>query len=521
MKINILHFSDFHYQDAFADDCARVGKLMAESTKDIPVDIIIFSGDLVQGVEESFTEAFNALIKPIQKKHHLPMSQVLIVPGNHDVDKTVAQDTIKTLAHCESEEQLVAFCTNQQQRLSSLDRMKPYRKFCKTLFGENYFNDFGFCSAVQINGVSVGLVGLNSSWSCIESARDRGQLLYPAAEAEKLFSQVQHCDIVLASMHHYAGDFKFFVAQQMEEAIQNGCNILFTGHYHRQQLNAMLSQKGCLLHDVAPASFVRNTEWSHYGYSLLTLDTESFEVESSIFHFKDNQFLLKKKMRTTVMMSDQKRRAKELRKTLQILRRFITSLSNNFFLSHSQQTQGANFDKLTAHPVIMQRKADSTDDAPRHKLIRLPQLENSSQSILITAEKGCGKTPLLFRIWLDMLRNYDRINVIPFYIECPRYLTRPLDLVWELGLLLGQNSDEILQTFQQKELLLLVDDFTLSNNKLINDVKKALPQFPHTRVIACTRELFTNNDDALSINGKKVKYLTFCGFADLIPSPIV
>lgn len=512
MKINILHFSDFHYQDAFADDCARVGKLMAESTKDIPVDIIIFSGDLVQGVEESFTEAFNALIKPIQKKHHLPMSQVLIVPGNHDVDKTVAQDTIKTLAHCESEEQLDAFCTNQQLRLSSLTRMKPFKKFCKTLYGENYFNDFCFCSAVQINGVSVGLVGLNSSWSCIESARDRGQLLYPAAEAEKLFSQVQHCDIVLASMHHYAGDFKFFVAQQMEEAIQNGCNILFTGHYHRQQLNAMLSQKGCLLHDVAPATFVRNTAWSQYGYSILTVDTDSFEVESSIFHFKENQFELKKKMRTSVMMSEQKARAKELRKTLQVLRRFITSLANNFFLTNNQQKEGADYDALSARPVITQRIPDSTPEEPHYKLVRLSYLENSSKSFLITGEKGSGKTPLLFRIWIDILRDYDRKNVIPFYIDSSRYMTRSLDLVWELGLLLGQSPSEILQTFQQKELLLLVDDFTLSNDTLINCVENVLPKFSRIRVIACTRELLDNENDTLSINGKEVNYLTFFGF---------
>jgi len=102
-----------------------------------------------------------------------------------------------------------------------------------------------------------------------------------------------------------------------------------------------------------------------------------------------------------------------------------------------------------------------------------------------------------------VLRDYDRKNVIPFYIDSSRYLTRSLDLVWELELLLGQSQSEIIQTFQQKELLLLVDDFTLSNNTLINAVKKVLPQFPHIRVIACTRELFTNDDDTLSINGKK------------------
>jgi predicted phosphodiesterase len=512
MKINILHFSDFHYQDEFADDCARIGKLMAESTKDTPLDVIIFSGDMVQGVEESFADAYRTLLKPIVEKHRIPMSQVLIVPGNHDVDKTVVHNTIESLGQCNSEEKLDAFCSDPQLMKSSLSRMVPFDTFCQELYDRKECNSFGTCSTFELNGVSVGLVGLNSSWSCIDSSRDRGQLLYPVEEAEKLFNQVQHCDIVFASMHHYVGDFKFFVAQKMEEVLQNGCNILFTGHYHRQQLNASLSPKGCLLHNVAPAAFVRNTVWSQYGYSILTVDTDSFEVESSIFHFMDGEFMMKKKLRTSVMMSDQKRRAKELRKTLQILRRFINSIANNFFLTHSQQTQGADYDALSARPIIMRRVSGSTAEESRHKLVRLSQLEDSTQSFLITGDKGSGKTPLLFRIWIDVLRDYDRKNVIPIYIDNSRYLTRSLDLVWELELLLGQSQSEILQTFQQKELLLLVDDFTLSNNNLINAVKKVLPHFPHIRVIACTRELFTNDDDTLSINGKKVKYLTFFGF---------
>jgi hypothetical protein len=302
------------------------------------------------------------------------------------------------------------------------------------------------------------------------------------------------------------------VAQKLEEVLQNGCNILFTGHYHRQQLNAMLSPKGCLLHNVAPATFVRNTAWSQYGYSIVTVDTDSFEVESSIFHFKEHRFELKKKMRTSVMMSEQKARAKELRKTLQILRRFITSLANNFFLTNNQQKEGADYDALSARPIIMRRVSGSTVENSVYKLVRLSYLEDSSKLFLITGEKGSGKTPLLFRIWIDLLHDYDRKNVIPFYIDSSRYMTRSLDLVWELGLLLGQSPSEILQTFQQKELLLLVDDFTLSNDTLINCVENVLPKFSRIRVIACTRELLENENDTLSINGKEVNYLTFFGF---------
>lgn len=512
MKINILHFSDFHYKAELADECRQIGRLLAEGTQDIPVHIIIFSGDLVHGVKEDFMDAYNALIKPIQEKHHLPMSQVLIVPGNHDVAKEVHKEVLQTLSDCNTEEKLEAFCKNRPLMRSILSRMEPFESFCRTIYGKTDHNEFGECSIFELDDVKVGLVGLNSAWSCIDSGRDRGQLVYPAEEAEKFFKQVQHCDIVFATMHHYMGDFKFFVAQKMEEVLQNGCNILLTGHYHRQQLNAMLSPKGCLLHNVAPATFVRNIAWSQYGYSLVTVDTDSFEVESSIFQYKKGEFVQRKRLRTSVMMSEQKKLAKELRRTLQILRRFITSMANNFFLSNDQQKEGADFDALTGRPVIMRREPDSTTDSPRYKLVRLDQIENSTQSFLITAEKKSGKTPFLFRIWTDILRDYDRRNTIPFYIDCTRYLTRSLDLVGELGLLLGQTPSQILQTFQQKELLLLVDDFTLSNSALVNAVEKALPLFPHIRIIACTRELFTNDNETLQINGKKVNYLTFYGF---------
>lgn len=38
MKINILHFSDFHFSRQRSDECRRIGVHLAESTAGIPVD---------------------------------------------------------------------------------------------------------------------------------------------------------------------------------------------------------------------------------------------------------------------------------------------------------------------------------------------------------------------------------------------------------------------------------------------------------------------------------------------------
>lgn len=84
MQLSILHLSDFHFRESEAEKCRRLGRLLAESTRDNRVDVIVFSGDLVNSVDDSFDNAYNALIAPTQTMHNLSNQHVLVVPGNHD-----------------------------------------------------------------------------------------------------------------------------------------------------------------------------------------------------------------------------------------------------------------------------------------------------------------------------------------------------------------------------------------------------------------------------------------------------
>lgn len=66
MKINILHFSDFHFSQQRSDECRHIGVHLAESTANTPVDAIIFTGDMVQDVSDKFEPAYEALINNLK-----------------------------------------------------------------------------------------------------------------------------------------------------------------------------------------------------------------------------------------------------------------------------------------------------------------------------------------------------------------------------------------------------------------------------------------------------------------------
>ena len=86
MKLNILHFSDLHYEEKHNTELTLLRDKMIESIqllKDNQIDVVIFSGDLVQAPSmTSFQDAYDNFILPLlgEKKNKL-----CLTIGNHDV----------------------------------------------------------------------------------------------------------------------------------------------------------------------------------------------------------------------------------------------------------------------------------------------------------------------------------------------------------------------------------------------------------------------------------------------------
>ena len=515
MKINILHFSDFHYSHQHCDECHRTGERLAESTAGSHIDAIIFSGDLVQDMSDDFNQAYDALIEPVRRIHGLTMDRILIVPGNHDKEKSSGTDPfMETLLQSKTEEQVNRYFSDRSLAQASMINFEQFNTFHWSRFGHEDYGGFGHVSVFELSGIKVGLVGLNSSWCSTYSARDRGNLLFPLNAAEKLFEKTHECDIVLTSMHHNLNDFKYFIARPLEEIIQENSHILLTGHYHKQTLNATLTPKGCLLHNVAPTTFDTHETTSSYGYCIITVDTETYEVNSSICHYIGDAFKPVEHLKTTAMMSDRKRRLHELRKTMQRHLGMLEILADSLIPTDTQQREGLTFEELYSNPALIETGSLGTfRPRPRHP-VTLKEIEDDSRNVLVTGLRKHSRTALLFKIWMDHLRRYDDLGIIPFYLDCTRYREEKdfFSIEQQLQQFLGQNSHDMTRTFQEKRLLLLIDDFELSNKAFVSSLECSMKYIPGARFIACARADLASQFGELRFNNQDVARIYLKGF---------
>ena len=98
VSLNILHISDAHIQKKDVLEIKEiVQKLIndinrVQIDKDIKIDLICFTGDLIQRGDRSIDDegqwkiAQEILVEPLLKTLNLSQDRFVFVPGNHEVD---------------------------------------------------------------------------------------------------------------------------------------------------------------------------------------------------------------------------------------------------------------------------------------------------------------------------------------------------------------------------------------------------------------------------------------------------
>jgi len=185
------------------------------------LDLVIFSGDLTQKADP---KEFEAVIEEIHELWELFKSlgeppKLFVIPGNHDLTRPGADSA------------LLPALDNWRKRETNIKSLlekdeHPFRKEIKAAF-QNYTsfieklsdNDIpllidhhgvipGDCSGVlETNGLKIGLVGLNTAWSQLESTKTKGELEFSHSQLHKAVNQsiskwTQANDINILVTHH-------------------------------------------------------------------------------------------------------------------------------------------------------------------------------------------------------------------------------------------------------------------------------------------------------------------------------
>lgn len=205
-------------------------------------DLIVVSGDIVYGqykdlsIEVQYSEA-EKFIKAIYealncKPEELPL---LLVPGNHDINREKITDIQKQGRDNLTKEAVdkVLMGNASQDYRDIFRRQDAWFNFMKK-FSFHWSVDETFLTSRGIlhhDGLSIGVVGFNSSWTSHEQA-EQGKIWIGKRQYEKAFSEIKDADFKIAVSHHPVSWLHPEDKRYMKEKISSQFHLFLHGHEH-------------------------------------------------------------------------------------------------------------------------------------------------------------------------------------------------------------------------------------------------------------------------------------------------
>ena len=306
--MRLVHLSDIHLsEDNYTEFQNEYKKSLIKDLlfyhKDIPIDLIIITGDLVDKGGHSlfkiiefkdynspydiFEEVF---INPISQQLGIDKHKFLFIPGNHDVDEKEIllfeeKELIKNIDKKNVNKYLL-----ENKLFKHSHRIRKFKEFEERYHSGNTNYLYSPNQSTYIyeeNDSKVGFILINDSWRCksvklrLEEEDDNKlyfgiQQLYDAVH----FLDKNNTQLNICLLHHTLANYK---ETEEVEGILNRQNIeLFLhGHFHNTKTNILYTPHGNCKGFRARAALFKPEEVDseyHPGYQILDFDLITYKL---------------------------------------------------------------------------------------------------------------------------------------------------------------------------------------------------------------------------------------------------
>lgn len=242
-EISWIHLSDLHMQQGNDYDTNVVLGSLLQDVDDrvhhdgMQPDWIIISGDVAfAGQPEEYAMAcrfFDELLAMTR----LGRDRLFVVPGNHDVDR----GSISTLAAgaagiLQDRRAVNRFLASDGDRALVMLRLHAYAAFVNSYFGSALMFDdsrYFYTRRLDVGGLTVAVLGLNSAWLAYGGEDDRGRILLGERQVRAALAAADGADLRLAVLHHPLDWLKDFDRADAEALLLGRCDFVLHGHLHR------------------------------------------------------------------------------------------------------------------------------------------------------------------------------------------------------------------------------------------------------------------------------------------------
>lgn len=386
--MRILHFSDFHLRPnglgkRSMDIFHRMMDKLQEINQEENIDLVIFSGDMIDKGGKNFTVPLyrcfqdfeKNIIKPLVELLHIGYHQFLFVPGNHEVDRIRKDKNVEPKTN--NDDDIEYFLSTNSTVPQLLDFLCFQREYYEAHKIEGMLVDNKGLQMTLIlplnNGIKVGVSLLNSAWMC-EGDEDKGNIKIGTSQINQSWPLIRDCQVKIAVAHHHYDFLEESESLKISGILHAHYDILAVGHTHGMRAKYENDEKGCIFISVAAGNLYDNLhkEDPMYknGFTILDFNEVARFMDVTPYHQdSDESFILCKDYGT-----DGTKRLEDTTKKLFMpldywLRTYYRS---NAILDNEQ----------------MKQKRDQLKDPNNH-------------IVLLAALSGLGKTRMIYETYND------------------------------------------------------------------------------------------------------------------------
>ena len=298
-KLTWLHLSDLHVcHPRTGWDAERVTEELCADLKrmqqqhGLRPDVIFFTGDAAYGqigsgggrtIVEQFESAQQFLttvresFTPIVDQRNL-----YLVPGNHDVN--IRSISAFETSWLKQKDQSLQTIENTIQTAGAewqqlMNRLGDYKRFLEQYSYEHLLTDrerLIYADIREINGLRIGIAGLNSAWSASGTGRKETGRLWMAGrfQLETLRQQLrrEHPDFSIALMHHPANWLVPEENPNFGRQLERDFEFVLHGHEHQDFVRAE-SRNGHTV--VSAGACYERSDSKNNGYNFTRLNFET------------------------------------------------------------------------------------------------------------------------------------------------------------------------------------------------------------------------------------------------------
>jgi hypothetical protein len=287
--IRVLHVSDLHARaESRIDQDEIVAAMLADATTLAdarPFDLAVVSGDLAfAGKAKEYEIARKLLLDRVQEQLGLGPDRTIMVPGNHDVDRSMIDEITELgLAQYLCDRELVNRVLDQQDQLAAaVRRLEAWEAFRKDFYAVAPSRDSAPLAQtwlLDLDGSAVGAAALNSAWRC-SGDDDRHKLLLGDRQVKNALDAIAGADVRLVALHHPTEWLMAFDEDLARGLFEQRMTIVFSGHEHAADPVSQMSSRGQAIYSRAGCLY--ETHEYRNSYNVVDIDAESGRVTIGI-----------------------------------------------------------------------------------------------------------------------------------------------------------------------------------------------------------------------------------------------